>query len=472
MRDLYEGLVAENAEGELIPGAAANWTASENGLRYEIEIRANAKWSDGSPLTAADFVTSWRRVVDPANHSPVADVLRPIQNASEIISGKLPPTQLGVSARGSNFLIVDLRRPAPYFPQVLAHSAAYPSKSGLTRNGTNTFQLSNGPFKVVSWTPGGSIVLEKNLAYWNSGSVYFNQVRYIPFSDEDSEFRAYRAGNLDITSNIPINALPLINKTLRSELHVNPYLGTFYLGFNLRSGPLSQSRQLRKALTICIDRNTLQRSLLPFGQEAAFRFVPPGTWNYRGHDWAWRQQPREPLRTEARTIYASSGFSTNHPLELRLLINTNPALKRIALAIASMWYECLGVSAKITEEEYRVFLDTRKAPAKWDVLRLGWTADFNDASNFLNTFRSDSQNNDTGYSNTAFDRLMDQADNESDLHRRAELLEQAEQSMLSDYPVSPIYFYSSKRLARSSLRGVGANPLDRVYSRQLSRVSR
>ncbi len=468
LRDLFEGLTSEAADGTITPGVASSWIVSNSGKRYEFAIRPDAKWSDGEPVRARDFVRAWQEIVDPINASPVADILRPIQFAPEILEGSMPPQQLGVRALNDTTLIVELNQPTPYFPQLLSHSATFPTRGSqlVTKQGA-TALISNGPYSLSLWRPGGEIRLEKNKFYWGGTSVKIDTVVYSPIANEDSEFNLYRSGELDITASVPPTALPIINRDFPTELHIAPFLGVYYYALNLHSGPLRTSAKLRQALSMAIDRETLKSSLLPFGQAPAYGFVPPGTWNFGSQSWNWKEKPTEVRHQFARDLYAEAGYSQSHPLHLRLLFNTSPSIKRMAVAVAAMWKQCLGVETELIDHEYRVFLDSRKAVDQWDVLRLGWTADFNDATNFLDTLRKSSPNNDSGYQNPEFDSVMNLAAQTIDTAKRKSLLEYAERIAIGDYPVIPIYFYTSKRLISSRVRGATSNSLNRLYSKHL-----
>jgi oligopeptide transport system substrate-binding protein len=467
IRDLYEGLATESADGEVQPGVAAAWTISPSGTDYTFEIRENAKWSNGQKILAQDFVSAWRRVVDPKEASPVADLLRPIANAAEIIAGQLPPEKLGVYAVRDDRLFVHLTQPAPYFLQLLTHSATFPVFSHENRGQNAKNWVSNGPYVLSNWTPGASLWLKKNPEYWDHDNVRIPKVEYIPISDENSELNRYRGGQLDVTQGVPPSALPLIRKEYPNELLVAPYLGTVYYALNLHSRKPFGNQLLRQALAMSIDRIMLEKTVLIFGQTPAFGFVPPGTWNYDQQDWTWKPMPDERRIEEARRLYTAAGYSATNPLHLRVLFNANPEVKKLSVAITSMWKEELGIDTELVDEEYRVFLDSRKDISRWDIARLSWVADYNDAGNFLDIFRSRSPNNDAGYSNIQFDSLLDQAAATPDPSYRKGLLEKAEDLMLSEYPVIPIYFYSSKRLIKPYIKGARTNSLNRLYSKHL-----
>lgn len=468
IRDLYEGLVSETPDGSIAPGVAEDWSIDDSGTIYRFKLRPTARWSNGERVRASDFVKSWRRVVNPAQASPVADLLRPIANAADIIGGRAQPELLGVTALQDDVLVVRLQHPAPFFPQVLTHSATFPvfPRSPVEATDVKNW-VSNGPYVLSSWVPGSKLSLSENSFYWNKSAVRIKSVEYIPLSDEHSELRLYQAGQLDITQNVPIGSIPTIRKEIPNELFVAPYLGVAYYAINLRAtGPL-QNRNLRQALSMAIDRSKLKEVLLSYGQTAAYGFVPPGTWNYAPQSWAWKNLGEKDRTAAARRLYEESGFANSRPLKLRLLFNSNTSIKQVSLAIAAMWRETLGAETELIEEEYRVFLDSRKDPMRWDIARLGWAADYNDASSFLDTFRKDSPNNDSGYSNAAYETALDAASSTADTSQRRKYLENAEKVMLDDYVVIPIYFYCTKRLIKPYIVGVKANPLGRLYSKHL-----
>jgi ABC-type oligopeptide transport system substrate-binding subunit len=468
IRDLYEGLATEAPDGTVLPGVASSWTVNEAGTQYTFRLRGDAKWSNGSQVRAQDFVEAWRRVVDPKRASPVADTLRPVAGAAAIILGKLPPSSLGVSARADDLLIVDLERPAPYFPQLLTHSATFPifsEESAKSHNPRNW--VSNGPYVLSTWTPGSTLRLHQNASYWDRAHVRISDVEYIPIPDENAEFRQYRAGQLDITQSVPSSSLDFVRAELPHELFFAPFLATAYYALNLRSPYFTTNLNLRKSLALAIDRKALENTILPFGQKPAYGFVPPGTWNYNPQAWEWHEIPDKERLAEAHRLYELAGYSQHKPLRLRVLINSNNSIKQVAIAIASMWKQTLGVDTEIVDEEYRVFLLSRRDTSRWEVARLGWTADYNDAANFLDTLRSESPNNDARYQRREYNELLDRAASSADPSARRHLLEDAEKMMLSDYPILPIYFFCSKRLIKPYLKGATANPLNRLYSKHL-----
>jgi oligopeptide transport system substrate-binding protein len=468
IQDLYEGLTRESSSGDVVPGVASSWDVDPTGTKYTFHLRPNATWSNGKHVVASEFVASWRRVLDPKQGFPVSSELRLLKGAAGIISGKLPPTTLGVVAQSSDVLIVNLEQPAPYFPQILAHSAAFPIYSDLSaRSHTATSWVSNGPFVLSSWLPGTTIELKRNSAYWDHTNVQLDGVDYQIAPDQNSQFAAYRAGQLDMTDTVPPNAIESLRKEHPQELLIAPLLATAYYGLNLEAPQLQGNLKLRKALSMAIDRRRLVASLA-LGQTPAFGLVPPGTWDYEPQQWNWESLSDSDRIVQAQRLYTEAGFSGVAPLRLRLLFNSSPSIKQTAILVAAMWREVLGVDTILTDEEFRVFLESRHDKHKWDVLRQAWTADYNDASSFLDILRARSSTNDSGYSNPLFDKFLDEAANTSDSTIRRHLLASAERSMLDDYPVIPLYYLVSKRLVKPYVLGVKPNPLDRVGSKEIS----
>ena len=468
LQDLYEGLTIESVGGQILPGVASSWAVDASGTEYTFRLRNSARWSNGKPIRAQEFVFAWRRVVDPARGSSVSDDLRLIAGASEIIAGRLAPSGLGVYAPSDNVLVVKLERPAPYLPQILTHSATFPvySETSAQSHSPESW-VSNGPYILTRWRPGTSVELSKDPNYWDRENVRIVKVRYEIAPDQNSQLAQYRAGQIDITDVVPANAIPWIHAEHSKELVVAPFLATAYFGINLSAPILASNLALRRSLAMAIDRKKIAAAQ-GFGQPPAYGFVPPGIWNYHPQKWPWAELGDADRIAEAKRLYAEAGYSPAKPVSIRLLFNANVAIKQTAILIAAMWKETLGIETELTEEEYRVFLQSRHDRSRWEIARLGWTADFNDASNFLDTFRENSPNNDSGYANHTFDALLDEAARTSDPDTRRLILEAAERVMLNDYPILPLYFFVSKRLVKPYVQGVRPNPLDRLTSRMLS----
>jgi len=410
---------------------------------------------------------AWRRVVDPKTGSPEADNLRVIDGASAILAGKATPETLGVTAPFPNELRVKLQAPAPYFPQLVSYAVTFPTYSETAaKSHDEATWVSNGSYVLKDWTIGTAIQLTRNDFYWDKRHVQIPRVEYQFITDETAEFARYRADEIDMTDVLPANALPSLRAGHSTELVLTPYLATAYYGLNLEDGPTSKNLQLRQALAMAIDRRRLVDAL-GFGQTPAYGFLPPGIWNYSPQALPWKDMSDADRIVEAQKLFKTSRPPSATPLTLRLLYNTNPTIKQTAVLVASMWKEVLGVNTVVVEEEYRVFLRSRHDRSRWDVLRLNWSADFNDASNFLEIFRHSSANNDAAYSNANVDRLLEEAEGTADAEHRRALLESAESVVLNDYPIIPLYFSVSRRLVKPYVLGISPSPLNIVPSKSL-----
>jgi oligopeptide transport system substrate-binding protein len=474
LRDLYEGLTTEAPDGAIVPGMAEKWDVSADGRVYTFTLRADARWSDGAPLVAADFARSLRRVLDPATGSPVSQILAPIEGAEDVIAGRATAAALGIEAPEPRTLIIRLVAPTPYFPAVLAHPAAFPVPD--EKKGTvPIFQKdekwgqspSNGAYRLAEWVPQSHLTLVRNTHYWNDAATAIDRVIYYPTENPASELKRYRAGELDLTDTIPVSQARWVREHLGAELQVAPYLGLYYYGFNLTRPPFKDQPGLRRALALAVDREILTARITASGERAAYGWVPPGVAGYTPVLPEWAHWPPEQRLAEARRLYAEAGYSAQRPLELELRYNTGDNHKRVALAVAWMWRQALGVRTRLINEEFKVYLQNRRHRQVTQVFRADWIGDFNDPATFAERMLSTSGLNDTGWTSVAYDRLVTQARAEADAARRQALLQEAERILLDELPVLPLYGYVSKRLVKPHVRGWAPNIMDHHYTRHL-----
>lgn len=457
LRDLFEGLVTEDERGRIVPGAAESWDVSSDGLVYTFRLRDGLRWSNGDALTALDYAAGLQRTLDPATSAPGADFLDGIQRD-------------GVNAPDDRTLVIRLARPVAHLIKVLATPAAAPLHRG-SRAGDGPHLVaaerlvSNGAYQLEAWRPGAAVVLTRNAYYREAASVAFARVEYHPFADANAELARYRAGDLDMTWSLPQQDSDRMRSEFASELQLAPFLSVFYYAFDLTGPPFRGNRQLREALAMALDRELLADRVAGFGAQPAHGFVPPGIDDYDPQSWKWRDWDRERRIELARERYAAAGYGPDRPLRVTLLYHTNDAIRRMTVAVAAMWRETLGVETTLVAEEFRSFLVSRNDRTRWDLLRMGWNADYDDALNFLAIFRTGGRNNDTGYANPAYDHLLDRAAVESDGRRRAELLQQAERLLLADFVVVPVYFQVTRRLVKPHLEGPLPTPMNRSYSK-------
>jgi oligopeptide transport system substrate-binding protein len=469
LRDLYEGLTVSTPTGEVIPAAATSWRIEQAGEVYVFTLRREARWSNGDPVTANNFVEGFRRAVDPSTGSGAADLLRSINNAPEILAGRLPPDRLSVAAIDNYTLEIRLSHAVPYFPDILTNTVASPvhpsslrSDGGFSKPGMT---ISNGPYRLAALAPGANMRLVRNTRYWDSAAVAFDEVHYEFVADENSEFTRFRAGELDVTNSVPEQRFQDLLKTPGSGLQHRATLATFYFTLNTERGPLRGKRGLREALSLAVDRKAIADSVARSGQVPAFSLVPADVWNYEPSTYDWRDSTSDERIGRARRLYAEAGYSPARPLRIRLLYNQNELVQRICIAIAAMWKEALGVETELMQMEFKAYLASRADPSQWDVVRVGWTADYNDASSFLDTMAEGSPQNFGHWASPDYARLLDSAANEADPARRRDTLQQAESLMLNDYPLLPVYFYVTRRLVQPRIAAPAINPMNRTYSR-------
>ncbi len=472
LRDLYEGLVSEAPDGRLVPGVAASWSISDGGLVYTFRLRAQARWSNGKPVTAEDFVYSFRRAVDPATASACALVLIPIAGADEIIHGELPPQRLGVKALDTHTLRIRLIAPTPYFLQLLTDPVTYPVYRPAIEEYGDQFtrpghSVTNGAYRLRAWTPRSVIRLERNPHYWDNDHTRIDVVDYYPIDSAAVAFQRYMAGGLDWTAAVPGDELARVRRELPGQLHVSPALATYYYGFNVTRPPLKDNPGLRRALSMAIDRDWIVTHIVGDAATPAYAWIPPAIANYTSQQPDWATWPRSRRIAEARRLYRQAGYSREQPLDLEIRYNTSEKNRRIADAIARQWEQVLGVRATLVNEEWTVFLQNRAARKITQVFRAGWMADYDDASTFADLLLSDFGLNDEGYANPQYDELVRQAAREGDPGKRRALLQQAERVMLEDPPVMPIYFPVNEHLIQPYVKGYHANPLDHHYTKDL-----
>ncbi|MDD3763297.1 MAG: peptide ABC transporter substrate-binding protein [Nevskiales bacterium] len=471
LRDLYEGLTRIAPDGRVIAGAAESWSISEDGRTYRFELRPDARWSNGDPVTAEDFVAGLRRTVTPATGSSYAQMLGLIEGAGAIIEGKAAPETLAVRAVSAHTLEMRLSAPAPYWLGLLSHASTYPvHRPSLAQYGADFARagrlVGNGAYMLDDWGVQSHVRLRRNPNYWRARDVSIDVVEYFPTEDLNSEYKRYLAGELDVTYEVPPVLIPKIRRQLGDELRVAPYLGVYYYGLNLTRPPLAGNKPLRQALSLAIDREVIASKLLHGLGLPAESWIPPET---SGHLSLGRPpaSPWTERQAEARRLYRASGYGPDRPLRLEIRYNTNENHRRIATVIAAMWRQVLGVQTSLVNEEFKVFLSNRKLKADTQVFRAAWIADFDDPLSFAEILTSGNGQNDTGWSDPEYDRLIERARRTADPERRARLLQAAERRVLDEVPVIPIYFYTSKHLIKPHVAGWTDNMLDYHYSQDL-----
>ncbi|EEF7939160.1 oligopeptide ABC transporter substrate-binding protein OppA [Salmonella enterica subsp. diarizonae] len=472
-RDLFEGLLISDVEGHPSPGVAEKWENKDFKI-WTFHLRKNAKWSDGTPVTAHDFVYSWQRLADPNTASPYASYLQygHIANIDDIIAGKKPATDLGVKALDDHTFEVTLSEPVPYFYKLLVHPSVSPvPKSAVEKFGDKWTQpaniVTNGAYKLKNWVVNERIVLERNPQYWDNDKTVINQVTYLPISSEVTDVNRYRSGEIDMTyNNMPIELFQKLKKEIPNEVRVDPYLCTYYYEINNQKAPFNDVR-VRTALKLALDRDIIVNKVKNQGDLPAYSYTPPYTDGAKLVEPEWFKWSQEKRNEEAKKLLAEAGFTADKPLTFDLLYNTSDLHKKLAIAVASIWKKNLGANVKLENQEWKTFLDTRHQ-GTFDVARAGWCADYNEPTSFLNTMLSDSSNNTAHYKSPAFDKLIADTLKVTNDAQRSELYAKAEQQLDKDSAIVPVYYYVNARLVKPWVGGyTGKDPLDNIYVKNL-----
>ena len=473
LRDIGEGLLGYSATGELVGGVADEWSVSEDGLTYTFHLRDDARWSNGDTVTAEHFAFSFRRLVDPATAAFYAQMLGSIVNVQAIVAGEKPPSELGVSAVDEQTLLITLSQPTPYLLSLLTYPSTFPVHPGSIAEHGDQFTkpgslLSNGAYKLIAWEPGSVLKLSRNEHYWNDAETAIDVVNHHVLTQEMTELNRYRAGEIHITANVPPDSFKQVRSERPAELHVAPYLGVYYYGFNLTKPPFKDNPQLREALSMAVDRDVLVEQIMGRGEAPAYSWVPPGVDNYEPRRLAYADMTQEERNARARRLMHEAGYGPKKRLQIELRYNTSDTQQRMALAIQAMRKDALGVETTLVNEEFQVLLAHMQAREITQVFRSSWTGDYNDAHTFLSILEGGNPANMPGYASDEYDSLMLRAAQQVDLGRRRLWLEEAERVLLSDHPVIPLYFYVSKHLVSPDVIGWGDNVLDYHYSQHLS----
>jgi ABC-type oligopeptide transport system substrate-binding subunit len=473
LRDIGEGLVAYGPQGELVPGIATDWTVSEDGLLYIFNLRPNAKWSNGEPLTAADFVNSYRRLFDLQTASPSASYSDMILSAPKILRGEASPDALGVSASGSHMLEIRLSNPTPYFLQILTNPSMFPVYNSATkdrdRDSASVVTVSNGAYSLEERLVGSLIKLGRNEHYWDNENTWFDEVLYRTL-DPQAEMLGFRAGEIDFTNSVATGSFEKMKLDSPAQLKVSPSLNVYYYGFNLTRPPFKGNPKLRQALSMALDRKSLVEKVTRRGELPAYSFVPDGIAGYVPHELPYSSMAPKERILEAKRLYSEAGYGPQNQAHFQLRYNTKGDHQLIALAIQSLWSEHLGAKVELLNEEFRSLISKIQEMQVTQAFRLSWAGDYKDPLTFLQLFQTDNPNNLTGYNNPEFDNLLARARQEVDPDTRFALLRDAEGIALADHPIIPIYFFVNKHMLASDIVGYYPSLLDVHYSKDFERV--
>jgi oligopeptide transport system substrate-binding protein len=474
LRDLFSGLMVHNAKAELEPGAAESFTVSPDGKVYTFKLRADGKWSDGTPVTAGDYVFSWQRLVDPATAAEYAYLLAPVMNAEDITAGKKPATELGVKAIDDMTFEVTLNAPTPYFPEMMTHQSTYAvSKANVEKHGKDFIKpgklVSNGAYVLAEFVPNDHIKVVKNQMFFDAANVQIDTVNYIPTEDRSTAMKRLETGELDSNDDIPTEQLAELRTKFGDQVRLGPYLGTYYYAFKIDKAPWDNVK-LRHAISMAVDREYLADKVWKNTMVPAYSFVPPGIPGYEAVPTAYADMSQIDREDEAKKLLTELGYGPDKPLKMEIRYNTSENHKNTAVAIQEQ-LKPLGIEVSLLNTDTKTHYGHLEQKGDFDIARAGWIADYKDPANFLDLCKTGTGNNYAQYSNAEYDKLMADAAaaaSPTDGSARMKLMSQAEAvGVARDLCVVPLMFYGFHTIVSNKIKGWEDNVMDVHATRYL-----
>ncbi len=456
----FEGLLMKGEDDQIIEGCAEDWGVSEDGLTWTFKLREGLTWSDGSDLTAEDFVYSWKRVCDPALAAPYAEtVLNMVVGYEDAINGDLDA--LGVKAVDDLTLEVQLSSPCSYFEQLVAFPTLYPvQQETVEANGdawaiaADTY-ITNGAFYISEWVPGQHIIMTKNENYWNADAVKLDSIKFALMEDSNAAYSAYQNGELQMIKDVPTEEVPSLQG--QDDFYVDPIIGTYYISVNIDKEPFNNA-DVRKALSLAIDREYVANTIMQGTYSPAYNFCGPG-WldtdgsvfmdNANGGE-VYLSDDYEANLEEAKKLLAKAGYADG----LTISYKTNDSGYHVPLAeyLQQAWAE-IGVTVNVETVEWSSFTPDRRA-GSYEVARNGWIGDYSDPSNMLELLYSTNGNNDGNYNNPEFDAAIELSRKTTDLEERSQALHTAEDILMEDAGCIPVAYYNDFWLESSNVENL------------------
>jgi len=453
--DLLIGLVTEDAAGNPIPGAATRWETSPDGKTWTFHLRPHV-WSDGVPVTSHDFAFAWRRILDPRTAANYSYNLWVFKNAKQITEGKMRPDALGVETPDDATLVLHLEHPAPYLPQLLMHETTYPLPEHTVQKYGNAWSaaahyVSNGAFMLKEWSPGDHITLVKNPRFYDAKNVRIDTLNYFPTLDSEAALRRLRAGELDTQNPLPALQIDWLRGNIPDTLQMHPFLGIAYIQANFSHPPLGDVR-IREALSLAIDREAIVDKVYRLGETPAYGMIPKGIVNY---PWSpaldFVNTPYADRIAKAQALMRAAGYGPQRRLSLTFETIADPDSKRFAAAIQAMLKQAY-IDIDIVSVDIQIHFANLQQH-NFELAGSSWVADFNDATNFLDILRSKSGNNYGYYHNPAYDALLDEAQEQTDVAKRGAMLRAAEQIAMNDHAWIPVRFMVTRDLVQPYVKG-------------------
>ena len=472
IRDLLEGLVNQDSDGNTIPGVAESWETTDN-QTFTFHLRKDAKWSNGDPVTAQDFVYSWQRFVDPATASPYSWYMEftKMANAKEIIEGKKDKSTLGVKAVDAHTLVVELETPVPYFVMMMGHTSTKPvHQATVEKYGdqwtTPEHFVGNGAYVLDQWVVNERMTLKRNEQYWDDEKTVLNKVTFLPIENQVAEMNRFLSGEVDISYDMPIEHFKRMQKEHPEDVSVVGNLCSYYYNFNTKVKPFDDVR-VRKAISYAVDRDIVSNAIMGQGQKPAYFLTPEITAGFNPNLPQYAKMSQKERNAEAARLLAEAGYSKDNPLEFTLLYNTNENHKKVAVALGSMWKKTLGLKVTLENQEWKTYLSS-KDTGNFEVARAGWCGDYNEASTFLTLMTSENTSGGQHWGSKEYDAIIDKAIHSTSEQERKALYLEAEKLMAQEMPIVPIYQYVKTRLLNPHVGGFPANNAqEMIYSKDL-----
>lgn len=470
IQSAFEGLCRVDENQKAIPGMAESWEISEDQLTYTFHLR-DAKWTDGQPVKAQDFIYAWKRALDPATAAEYAYQMYYLKNAEKINAGEMAMDELGAKAIDDKTIELTLESPTPYFLELTAFPTYMPVREDIVSADPEGWALnmdtyiSNGPFKVVEWNHDDVMKLVKNENYYDADKVKLDGIDYVFIVESSTSFSAFEAGEIDYMEAVPSEQIPLLQEKNDPNFKIFPYLGDYFYVFNVNAEPVNKP-EVRKALAYAIDRKQIVEQVTKAGQIPATGFVPAGIPMSDGKDFQATSGDHGVAQDaskveEAKKLLADAGYPNGEGFPaVEIIYNTSEGHKAIAEAIQAMWKTNLGINVELRNEEWKVFQTTRNQK-QYVIARHGWIGDYVDPMTFLDMWVTGGGNNDADYSNPKYDEAIAKAKSSVGAERDQAMLE-AEKILMEDMPVMPIYYYTNAVMMRENIKNAPKSPLGPV----------
>jgi oligopeptide transport system substrate-binding protein len=470
LRDIFEGLIIVKEDQTLAPAVAEKWSTNEDKTVYTFTLCPNAKWSDGSPVTAHDFEAAWKRNISPLSAGTLSHLLTPLKNAAKILKGEMKPETLGVKALNDHTLEVTLEEPTSYFLSILDNMVYFPMHRASYDKFKDDFVkqmpfISNGAFVLKSRQPQEVTILEKNPYYHDAKNVRLTQVEYHPLQDLNLELKKYEVSELDMTRGVPNDKMDFIQKKFKDELKILPYALPYTYGFNITKAPFN-NKKLRKALSLVVDRDIVLK-ITKGGELHLYSWVVPGSNTYTPEAIDYKKLSKKKRLALAHKLYQEAGYSAKKPLKMTFHYNVDDNHKKIAIGLAALWKKELGVQTDLIAQEFGIAFNTIKQKQETQVFRNFAGIFYNDPHAYLHFFSKNTGYDSTGFKNAAFDEALEKAVRESDPKKQAQFYAQAERILLDEHVIIPIYQMVSKFLVKPYVKGVTPNIFDRHLSKNI-----